>query len=99
MNTKISIEVIASMLEDAILNKDKSRTMALIVRLKEEVRTDPVAVKWIVDPKNLTHLHDILEEHLEVPRKVMRVSIRHPNRQRRAYMFVEAMEHGVRRIL
>jgi hypothetical protein len=97
--TKISIEVIAKLLEEAITNKDKTRTMTLVQMMKEEVRTDPVAVKWVVDPKNLTHLHDLLEENLGVPRKLMRVSGRSPNRQRRAYMFMDAMEHGVKRIL
>lgn len=97
--TKISIEVIAKLLEEAIVNKDKTRTMSLVTMMKEEVRTDPVAVKWVADPKNLSHLHDLLEENLKVPRKLMRVQGRSPNRQRRAYMFMEAMEHGVRRIL
>lgn len=97
--TKISIETIATMLEQAIVNKDKVRTMSLIATMKEAVRTDPVAVKWLVDPGNISRIHELLEEHLEVPAKVMRVSGRAPNRQRRAYMFMEAIEHGVKRVL
>ena len=44
-------------------------------------------------------MHELLVEHLAVPQKVMRVKDRSEHRQRRAYMFVEAMEHGVRRVL
>lgn len=96
---KISIETITKKLFEAIEEKNAHRTLAFVLELKESVRTDPVAVKWIADPTNLKRVHDALVEHLDVPPKAMMIKNRIPHRQRRALMFVEGIENGVRRIV
>jgi len=95
----ISIETVSEMLYEAIDNKDASRALLIVLQLKEMVRTDPVAVKWIVDPTNIKKLHDNLSEKLEVPSKMMMIRNRIPHRQKRAHLFVQAIENGIRKVL
>lgn len=96
---QISIEAVTKLLFEAIEAKDKVKTLGLVLQLKEQVRSDPVAVKWIADPTNLKKIHDALVEHLDVPPKAMMIKHRIPHRQRRALLFVEGIENGVRRII
>lgn len=95
----VSIETIADLLEEAIEDADAEKTLLLILEMKKAVSTDPVAVKWVVDPKNLSHIQSLLVENLDISQRMMRVKDRSEHRQKRAYMFVEAMEHAVRRVL
>ena len=95
----VSIETIIEKLKEAIVAKDKTRTLLLVLQLKESVATDLVAVKWITQPVNLKDIHDSLVEHLGVPPKAMMVKHRVPNQQRRGLLFVQAIENGVRRTL
>lgn len=95
----ISIEVIIAKLNEAIADKDGVRTLGFILKLKDAVRTDPKAVKWIADPSNLQALHTSLTENLGVPAKAMLLKNRIDNRQKRAHLFVEAIENGVRRTI
>jgi hypothetical protein len=95
----ISVETIVALLENAIEDGDAERTLMLVGELKKSLATTPEAVRWVTEPNNLTALHDMLVEHLDVPQKVMRVKERSENRARRAHMFVEAMEHGIKRVL
>lgn len=96
---QISIETFSTMFDEAIENKDGERTLLLVLELKELVRNDPLAIKWITEPTNINHIHEQLVEHLEVPQKAMRLRNPIPNRQRRAWLFVEALENGIRRVV
>ena len=58
MTSGISVDTIVAMLHTAIENKDATRALAVVIQLKEAMRTDPVAVKWITDPSNLKKLHE-----------------------------------------
>lgn len=87
------------MLIAAIKDNNAHRALAIVLQLKEQVRSDPVAVKWIVDPANIKNLHELLAEHLEVPSKMMMIRSRVPHRQKRAHLFVQAIENGIRKVL
>jgi len=99
MNMKVSIETVIEALEDAIRAHDKPKTLILISELREAVRNDMAAVKWITEPANIAHLHSLLTEELGVPPKAMQLRNRISHRQRRAWMFVEALENGLRRVI
>lgn len=87
------------MLYETIEQQDKLKTLTLVMQLKEQMRSDPEAVKWVADPVNLKELHEKLTLHLGVPSKAMMIKNRIPHRQRRAFTFIEAVENGVRRVL
>lgn len=99
MMNGISIETVSDMLNEAIKDKDAHKTLLIVLQLKEMIRTDPVAVKWVVDPTNIKNLHDSLIENLEVPAKMMMLKGRIPHRQKRAHLFVDAIENGIRKVL
>lgn len=97
MNITFSVETITEKLFEAIEAKDKQKTLLLIVQLKEAVKTDPAACKWVTEPLNLKEVHNSLIENLNVDPKAMRVKERITHRQRRALLFVQAIENGIRR--
>ena len=97
--TDVSIATVSELLEATILKKDLVKTLAIVLELKEKLRGDPVAVKWITEPSNIKNLQEMLTEHLEIPAKLMMLKNKMPNRQKRAHMFVQAMENGLRRVL
>ena len=99
MTTGISVETIVSMLNKAILDKDAVRALAIVIQLKEAMRIDPIAVKWITDPANLKSFHENLNEHLGVPQKMMMIRNRIPHRQKRAHLFAMAIENGIRKVI
>lgn len=95
----ISIEVLTDMLHKTIEEKDIQKTLMLVTKLKEMVRSDAEAVKWISEPANLTKLQASLVENLEIPHKLMLIKGRIPHKQRRAMLFMEAMEAAVRKVI
>jgi len=96
---KVSIETLMDLLEDAVHEHDRLKTLALVLELKEIIKTDPVAVKWITEPANIKHIHEMLVDNLDVPAASMLVKNRVPHRQRRALLFVEGIINGVRRVV
>jgi len=99
MTNNISVEVLTTMLYKTIEEKDIQKTLMLVTKLKEMVKADAEAVKWISEPANLTKLQAALVEHLDVPQKLMLIKGRVPHRQRRATLFMEAMEAAVRKVI
>jgi 2-phospho-L-lactate guanylyltransferase (CobY/MobA/RfbA family) len=95
----ISVDVLTTMLFDTIEAKDINKTLMLVVHLKEKIKSDAVAVKWLSEPANLKRLHDALIEHLDIPQKVMLIKGRFPHRQQRALLFIEAIEGGIRKVI
>jgi hypothetical protein len=84
-------------LDVALAAKDGVRTLGYISILKGMAAQDPVVVKWIVTPENLVSLQAKVVESLGVEQRAMRVKERVAHRQRRAILFVTAMEIAVRR--
>lgn len=87
------------MLHRTIEEKDIQKTLMLVTTLKDMVRVDAEAVKWISEPANLNKLQSSLTDHLGVPQKLMMVKGRIPHKQRRAMLFMEAMEAAVRKVI
>lgn len=97
--SNINLELLLTNLYAALDKKDGVRSLGYISILKGMAGEDPVVVKWIVNPGNLTALQEKIVEALEVPQRTMRVKERIQHRQRRAILFVTAMEHAIRRTL
>ena len=97
--SNISIGVLITMLHQTIVEKDIQKTLMLVTTLKEMVRNDAEAVKWISEPTNLNQLQAALTDNLGVPQKLMMVKGRIPHKQRRAMLFMEAMEAAVRKVI
>lgn len=95
----VSIEIISKMLNEAIVAKDKIRVLTIVKMLSETIRKDPVAVKWFVAPSNLTGIHDLLVEHMDISPKMLMIKNRESNRQRRAFLMVQAMENAIKRAI
>ena len=94
-----STELLLKKLDEAILDKDVEQTLACILVLKEQVKANAELIKTLTEPTVIRRLHEMLVEHLEVPPKLLLLGKRVPNRHRRAILFVQTMENGVRRVL
>lgn len=97
--TDINLDILLEKLDEALVAKDSVRTLGYVSILKGLAAKDPVVVKWIVTPENLVGLQAKIVEHLGVEQRAMRVRERIPHRQRRAILFVTAMEHAIRRTI
>ena len=95
----VSIGTIISLLEETIKDKNAMKTLALVLELKAKVLTDAETIKWITEPANIKNIHDLLVEHLEVPPKMMMLKTKISHKQKRANLFVQAIENGVRKVL
>lgn len=95
--SNINFDLLIESLYTALDDKDGVRVLGYVSILKGMAAEDPVVVKWIVTPKNLTKLQERLVESLGVTQRAMRVKERIQHRQRRAILFVTAMEHAIRR--
>lgn len=97
--SNINLDLLIEHLYSALDNKDGVRALGYVSILKGMASEDPVVVKWIVTPENLTSLQEKIVESLGVTQRAMRVKERIEHRQRRAILFVTAMEHAIRRTL
>lgn len=97
--SNINFDMLIERLNSALDDKDGVRSLGYISILKGMAAEDPEVVKWIVTPDNLVSLQTRIIEGLGVEQRTMRVKERIPHRQRRAILFVTAMEHAIRRTL
>jgi len=82
----------------AIDTQDVKSVRALVEdELSVMVMTDPETIKWIVQPLNLTKLHNKLTEKLNIPHRMFMLRNRIPSQHRRAVMFVKAISNGLTR--
>lgn len=95
--TAINLDILLEQMDAALAEKDGVRVLGYISILKGLAAKDPVVVKWIVTPENLVALQGKIVESLGVEQRAMRVKERIAHRQRRAILFVTAMEHAIRR--
>jgi hypothetical protein len=83
----------------AIEDKDVKQTHALLEDMHEMCLTSKELAKWLINPANITNMHEKLESDLGVPRKTMQLRVRIPNFHRRAVYFIKAMINGVSRVM
>jgi len=95
----VSIETVMDLFESAVADGDAQKTLAISMQLTEQVRSDPLAVKWLTTPANIKHVHEILVDGLGVPPKTMMIKDRVPNTQKRAHLFAKGIENGIRRVV
>jgi hypothetical protein len=84
------------LVKQAILEKDKQKTIELLENLKNSFATDEMAMQIITMPPVITELHQMLMDNLGVHPRAMQLRARVPNRGRRATLFVQAMINGVK---
>jgi hypothetical protein len=101
MNAKMNIdaEIIGDMIISSSKENDIKKVYMLINKLRDSVETDPVAVKWLVEPKNIKSIHDALVDGIGISSNSLMIKGPVPNRQRRAIMMVHAMERSVKKAL
>lgn len=97
--SNINLDMLIERIHAALDDNDGVKTLGYISILKGMAAEDPEVVKWIVAPDNLVSLQTRIVEGLGVEQRAMRVKERIPHRQRRAILFVTAMEHAIRRTL
>ena len=89
--------MIYDQLHDAIMNKDKTKTLELFEALAVELSQDPKKMVEFVHPTTITELHTLLMENFGMTKKQLAVRRGVPSVRTRAYMMLKAMEIGVRR--
>ena len=97
MTMMINIDTLGTKLVEAIESKDKVRINA-IISMMEDCLPDPIAVKWITEPVNISNIHNKLVEHMGVHPKLLMLKTRVPNRNRRAGLFVQVLKNAMTRV-
>ena len=84
-------------LKSSIESNDKEGVILVLDKLEEQVaqKNNAELVKWVTEPQNITELHRMLIEHMNVIPRAMMLKTRVPNRYRRAFLFIKAMKNGV----
>jgi hypothetical protein len=101
MMTKVSASEFAEQLLETIKSKDALKSMTQVQQYKENMRDVTVGsdyVTWISEPVNLTRVHQALTEDLGVPPRVMAIKRVLMSRPQRAYLLVQAMELGIKKV-
>lgn len=83
----------------SILSKDAQATVQALEKLLNTVKSDSEAVKEITEPAVISSLHQQLIAAFDVPPRSMLLKARVPARVRRAILFVQAMQNGMRRVV
>lgn len=99
--TKVSATEFAEQLLETIKSKDALKSMTQVQQYKENMKDATVGadyVTWISEPVNLTRVHQALAEDLEVPPRVMAIKRVLMSRPQRAYLLVQAMELGIKKV-
>jgi len=91
----------AEQLLETIKSKDALKSMTQVQQYKENMKDATVGadyVTWISEPVNLTRIHQALAEDLGVPPRVMAIKRVLMSRPQRAYLLVQAMELGIKKV-
>lgn len=99
--TMASASEFAEQLLETIKSKDALKSMAQVQQYKENMKDATVGadyVTWISEPVNLTRVHQALAEDLGVPPRVMAIKRVLMSRPQRAYLLVQAMELGIKKV-
>lgn len=95
----MSHEHIQSLL-DALENRDLAEAKAsLQLMLDSAQQKDMALIQEVTQPVVITELHTKLIETFGVDRRAMMLKNRVPGRDRRALLFVRAMQNGLNRIV
>ena len=84
-------------LKECINLKNVEKTNEALATLLEVVRKDSEAVKHITEPVVISGLHRMLVDNFEVQPRAMLLKTRVSNRVRRAILFVQAMQNGMKK--
>lgn len=101
MMTMASASEFAEQLLETIKSKDALKSMTQVQQYKENMKDATVGadyVTWISEPVNLTRIHQALAEDLGVPPRVMAIKRVLMSRPQRAYLLVQAMELGIKKV-
>lgn len=99
--TMASASEFGTQLLETIKSKDVQKSYTEIQQFKENMKDQTVGadfVTWISEPANLTRVHKALAEDLEVPPRVMAIKRVLMSRPQRAYLLVQAMELGIKKV-
>lgn len=99
MNTTVNgNDEILTRLHETIAAGDLNLILEGLVDLEKKVLADDSMAKLVTEPPVITKLYNDLET-AGVPRRAMLLRNRVPGRNRRAFLFVKAMQNGVKRAL
>ena len=79
----------------AIKEKDVSLVLSLVDLLTKESLTDTEVISWVTDPANISLLHNMLNEYLDIPHRIMQLRFRIPNKRKRAYFFFQSIKLAI----
>jgi hypothetical protein len=79
-------------LKDSIRAKNLEQTLEAMEQLHNALLTTPATLKEFLQPVVMAELHNLLEEHFEVPQRMMRIRRRVPVAKSRAILFLQAMK-------
>ena len=83
----------------AIMDEDNEDTIEYLNELLEKVLMgDEGLMVAITTPSVITDLHNLLQEHLKVPQKLLMIKTRTSSRKKRAVLFISSMINGTERV-
>lgn len=100
MNTTTDVQkvVISEKLEslkNTIKSGSQANTLTELTMLRDTCLDDEDLANAVTVPSEITELHQLLIDHLNVIPRTMQLRNRIPNRKRRAYLFFQSMMNGV----
>ena len=88
------------LLLETIKSKDALKSMAQVQQFKENMRDMEEGanyVLYILEPKNLTRLHNALINHLDISPRALKIKRSLMSRTQKAVLLIRAMEIAIRR--
>jgi len=82
-------------LKTNILDNNAEAVLEDLEQLEAEARSDGTVMKAVLSPPVITELHELLEEHLGVNRRLMQIRRGNHSPKSRAILFIMAMKMGV----
>ena len=87
-----------SILVDSIKDGNKDITLLIMEDLLDEAATNKIITDWMVVPSNITELHNLLIENLNVNPRGLKVRTRNQPRHMRGIGFIRAMLNGLHKL-
>jgi hypothetical protein len=99
--TTVSVSEFSSKLTETIKSKDASASLLLIQQFKELMKDPSVGseyVIWITEPGNLSSLHRILIENLNIHPRLLAIKRVSSSRTLKAVLLVQAVELAIKKV-
>lgn len=92
---------IGQALTDAITNKDVVLTFSEICQYRDNMYSPDIGAKyviWITEPANLSNIHKLLIDNLNIPPKLLAIRRSNMSRTQKGVLLMQAIEIAVKRV-